>query len=217
MHRANHPHTKHYCESVWDVDPIEVCAGRLVGLAWFSPDCKHFSKAKGGNPVEKSIRSRHRLHGAATLSHQRLPQHLSGLICLRCAAKKHAKVHDFQNLGGIDMSSLQASDMTMPEEHTHIRQDCSNIFCCGYGKVGTYVMEDPDLHLIAKAIYAYLCAYGDTNFLGREQICYDLKINKNTYAKYMKQLVDSGYITVIQTRDEYNKFCQNTYEINLEL
>lgn len=94
---------------------------------------------------------------------------------------KHAKVHDFQNLGGIDMSSLQASDMTMPEEHTHIRQDCSNIFCCGYGKVGTYVMEDPDLHLIAKAIYAYLCAYGDTNFLGREQICYDLKINKNTY------------------------------------
>ena len=115
------------------------------------------------------------------------------------------------------MSSLQASDMTMPEEHTHIRQDCSNIFCCGYGKVGTYVMEDPDLHLIAKAIYAYLCTYGDTNFLGREKICYDLKINKNTYAKYMKQLVDSGYITVIQTRDEYNKFCQNTYEINLEL
>lgn len=115
------------------------------------------------------------------------------------------------------MNSLQASDMTMPEEHTHIRQDCSNIFCCGYGKVGTYVMEDPDLHLIAKAIYAYLCAYGDTNFLGREQICYDLKINKNTYAKHMKQLVDSGYITVIQTRDEYNKFCQNTYEINLEL
>ena len=56
MHRANHPHTEHYCESVWDVDPIEVCAGRPVGLAWFSPDCKHFSKAKGGNPVEKSIR-----------------------------------------------------------------------------------------------------------------------------------------------------------------
>ena len=56
MHRANHPHTKHYCESVWDVDPIEVCAGRPVGLAWFSPDCKHFSKEKGGNPVEKSIR-----------------------------------------------------------------------------------------------------------------------------------------------------------------
>lgn len=56
MHKANHPSTKHYCESVWDVDPIEACAGRPVGLAWFSPDCKHFSKAKGGTPVEKAIR-----------------------------------------------------------------------------------------------------------------------------------------------------------------
>lgn len=56
MHRANHPHTKHLFESVWDVDPIKECAGRPVGLAWFSPDCKHFSKAKGGKPVEKKIR-----------------------------------------------------------------------------------------------------------------------------------------------------------------
>jgi DNA (cytosine-5)-methyltransferase 1 len=56
MHRANHPETKHYCESVWDVDPREVTEGKPVGLAWFSPDCKHFSKAKGGKPVEKSIR-----------------------------------------------------------------------------------------------------------------------------------------------------------------
>lgn len=56
MHMANHPGTKHYCESVWNVDPVEACAGRPVGLAWFSPDCKHFSKAKGGKPVEKKIR-----------------------------------------------------------------------------------------------------------------------------------------------------------------
>lgn len=56
MHRANHPKTKHYCENVWDVDPVEACAGRKVALAWFSPDCKHFSKAKGGKPVEKHIR-----------------------------------------------------------------------------------------------------------------------------------------------------------------
>ena len=56
MHQANHPDTKHYCESVWDVDPVKACAGRMVGLAWFSPDCKHFSKAKGGKPVEKKIR-----------------------------------------------------------------------------------------------------------------------------------------------------------------
>ncbi|WP_434340224.1 DNA cytosine methyltransferase [Motilimonas cestriensis] len=56
MHKVNHPETKHYCESVWDVDPIEACNGRPVGLAWFSPDCKHFSKAKGGTPVDKNIR-----------------------------------------------------------------------------------------------------------------------------------------------------------------
>ncbi|WP_218832045.1 DNA cytosine methyltransferase [Paenibacillus campinasensis] len=56
MHRANHPETEHYCESVWDVDPREATQGRPVGLAWFSPDCKHFSKAKGGQPVEKKIR-----------------------------------------------------------------------------------------------------------------------------------------------------------------
>ena len=56
MHKANHPSTKHYCESVWDVDPIEVCKGHPVGLAWFSPDCKHFSKAKGGKPKDKNIR-----------------------------------------------------------------------------------------------------------------------------------------------------------------
>ena len=56
MHKTNHPYTTHYQESVWDIDPRKVCAGRSVGLAWFSPDCKHFSKAKGGKPVEKKIR-----------------------------------------------------------------------------------------------------------------------------------------------------------------
>ncbi len=56
MHKANHPHTKHYCENVWEVDPVKACDGYPVGLAWFSPDCKHFSKAKGGKPVEKNIR-----------------------------------------------------------------------------------------------------------------------------------------------------------------
>ena len=56
MHRANHPHTEHYTEDVWKVDPVEACAGRPVALAWFSPDCKHHSKAKGGKPVSKKIR-----------------------------------------------------------------------------------------------------------------------------------------------------------------
>lgn len=56
MHKANHPYTKHYCEDVWQVDPVAVCKGHPVGLAWFSPDCKHFSKAKGGKPKDKFIR-----------------------------------------------------------------------------------------------------------------------------------------------------------------
>ena len=56
MHRANHPTTEHYTEDVWKVDPVEACAGRPVALAWFSPDCKHHSKAKGGKPVDKHIR-----------------------------------------------------------------------------------------------------------------------------------------------------------------
>lgn len=56
MHKANHPNTKHYCEDAWQVDPVQACNGHPVGLAWFSPDCKHFSKAKGGKPKDKNIR-----------------------------------------------------------------------------------------------------------------------------------------------------------------
>lgn len=56
MHKTNHPHTEHLQASVWDVDPREVCRGRPVGLAWFSPDCKHFSKAKGAALVDRNIR-----------------------------------------------------------------------------------------------------------------------------------------------------------------
>ena len=56
LHRTNHPYTEHLQASVWDVDPVEVCKGRPVGLAWFSPDCKHFSKAKGAALVDRNIR-----------------------------------------------------------------------------------------------------------------------------------------------------------------
>ena len=56
MHKANHPNTKHYCENVWAGDPVKACNGHPVALAWFSPDCKHFSKAKGGKPKDKFIR-----------------------------------------------------------------------------------------------------------------------------------------------------------------
>ena len=79
MHMANHPYTEHYQASVWDIDPVEVCRGRPVGLAWFSPDCKHFSRAKGGKPVNKNIR------GLAW-------------IVLRWAAKVHPRVIILENV-----------------------------------------------------------------------------------------------------------------------
>lgn len=56
MHTANHPETRHYCESIWEVNPREACRGRKVRVAWFSPDCTHFSRAKGGKPRDKNVR-----------------------------------------------------------------------------------------------------------------------------------------------------------------
>lgn len=80
MHRTNHPYTEHLQASVWDVDPVGVCGGRPVGLAWFSPDCKHFSKAKGAAPVDRKIR------GLAW-------------VTLRWAAKVRPRVIILENVG----------------------------------------------------------------------------------------------------------------------
>ena len=79
MHQANHPFTEHYQESVWAIEPSEICRGRPVGLAWFSPDCRHFSRAKGGALVSKQIR------GLAW-------------ITLRWAAKVHPRVIMLENV-----------------------------------------------------------------------------------------------------------------------
>ncbi len=56
LHAANHPETLHLDSNIWDVDPLAVTGGRHVGLLWASPDCKHFSKAKGGAPRDRNIR-----------------------------------------------------------------------------------------------------------------------------------------------------------------
>lgn len=56
MHAANHPETEHLCKNVWRVDPDDIRRRGRVALAWFSPDCKHFSKAKGARPVKRHIR-----------------------------------------------------------------------------------------------------------------------------------------------------------------
>ncbi|MEN2748210.1 DNA cytosine methyltransferase [Sphingomonas sp. T9W2] len=56
VHAANHPHTKHLCQSIMSIDPLDATGGAPVLLTWFSPDCKHHSKAKGGKPRDKNIR-----------------------------------------------------------------------------------------------------------------------------------------------------------------
>jgi len=57
LHQANHPQTRHFVSDVFEVDPLVVTDGQPVGLMWASPDCKHFSKAKGGKPVSRKVRS----------------------------------------------------------------------------------------------------------------------------------------------------------------
>lgn len=90
MHTANHPETEHYCQSVWAVDPLEVVKGRPVDLAWFSPDCKHFSKAKGGKPVAKNIRD---LAWVVVHWATRLPDHLKPRVIML------ENVEEFQTWG----------------------------------------------------------------------------------------------------------------------
>lgn len=79
MHEANHPYTRHVHEDLWSVDPREATGGRPVGLAWFSPDCTHFSRAKGTKPLKKRIR------GLAW-------------IVLRWAARAHPRVIVLENV-----------------------------------------------------------------------------------------------------------------------
>ena len=90
MHSINHPETDHYCQSVWAVDPMEVVQGRPVDLAWFSPDCKHFSKAKGGKPVAKNIRD---LAWVVVHWATRLPDHLKPRVIML------ENVEEFQTWG----------------------------------------------------------------------------------------------------------------------
>jgi DNA (cytosine-5)-methyltransferase 1 len=76
MHAANHPTTRHYCESVFKVVPRKVCRGLPVGLLWASPDCTHHSKAKGGKPRKKKIR------GLAWVVCRWAKEARPGVICL---------------------------------------------------------------------------------------------------------------------------------------
>lgn len=72
MHTVNHPETRHWCQNIWQAEPAAVAAGRPIGLAWFSPDCTHFSKAKGGVPRKKHIRDL----AWIVVAYAKLPRHI---------------------------------------------------------------------------------------------------------------------------------------------
>lgn len=92
MHKANHPETKHYCESVWKVDPVEACGGRPVKLMWLSPTCTFFSKAKGTPLSEAAIKARGLCWVAVTWATKLPPELRPQIICLE-------NVEEFQKFG----------------------------------------------------------------------------------------------------------------------
>ncbi|MEB1136051.1 DNA cytosine methyltransferase [Xanthomonas campestris pv. campestris] len=57
MHAANHPLTIHHREDIWHADPRKDVAGRPIGWFHASPDCTHFSQAKGGQPRSHKTRA----------------------------------------------------------------------------------------------------------------------------------------------------------------
>ena len=91
MHTANHPTTEHFCQNVWQVDPSEVAKRGPIGAAWFSPDCKHFSKDKGGKPREKNVRDL----AWIVVAYAKLPRHLRPRVIFL------ENVEEFQTWGGL--------------------------------------------------------------------------------------------------------------------
>lgn len=57
LHQANHPQTEHYVADVFEVCPRKATQGQPVGWLHLSPDCTHFSQAKGGQPRSSKIRA----------------------------------------------------------------------------------------------------------------------------------------------------------------
>lgn len=94
-----------------------------------------------------------------------------------------------------------------------LKQYQGTVLAQGYGIVGKAAMRDHNLEYAAKAIYAYLATYGNTAFPGRDLICLDLGMSKNTYTKHMRSLITNGYITITQEKSG-GKFGHNVYHIN---
>ena len=95
----------------------------------------------------------------------------------------------------------------------------SEINSAGYGIIPKLAMQDLDLDIGAKAVYAYFCSFagaGDTCFPSREKICNDLRVSKNTLTKYITQLVKRGYLDVEQSKGN-GRFANNVYTLRSEI
>jgi DNA (cytosine-5)-methyltransferase 1 len=113
MHAANHPHTRHIREDVWAVDPSEVCGGRPVGLAWFSPDCSHHSKARGSKPKEKPLDKR--IRALAWVAHKWVKAVRPRVIMLE-------NVGEFEEWGPLDDSGMPCKHRKGQTFHRFVAQ-----------------------------------------------------------------------------------------------
>lgn len=89
----------------------------------------------------------------------------------------------------------------------------------GYGQISKLVMQDNSISIQSKGLYAYICSYtggGKSAFPTRDKICHDLNVSKDSVSKYLKELTNKKYITIIQNKEK-GKFSNNTYIVNLEI
>lgn len=85
----------------------------------------------------------------------------------------------------------------------------------GFGIIQKSVMQNRELHVTAKAIYAYFSSFvggGNSCFPSRSKICYDLDISKDTLTKYLNNLTNCGYLEIEQAT-EGGKFSHNVYTL----
>ena len=103
---------------------------------------------------------------------------------------------------------------TENQEQDQLQQYPDSVLERGFGVVGKIVMQDIRISVTAKAIYAYICTFGNVSYPGRDKICHDLQINKGTYSKHLKALVIYGYLSIQQERGKKNMFQHNVYIVN---
>lgn len=115
---------------------------------------------------------------------------------------------------------MQKEDIIIQEGREQDELRLAGIMSKGYGIIPKAVMLDRRLSDKAKAIYAFFCSFagaGNSAFPKVSTICHYLKMNKDTYYKHFKQLVELGYIEVHQARDEEGKFSHNIYILKQEV